>query len=86
MPLKQPLKPGVEKEKMEMFLDAYDKYSEAIYLHCFFRVFSRERAEELEQETFMKTWQYLLDGKEIKTIRPWGYRGSNKIIVVGWGN
>ncbi|OGF83002.1 hypothetical protein A3B18_02260 [Candidatus Giovannonibacteria bacterium RIFCSPLOWO2_01_FULL_46_13] len=71
----------IKEQNVSTFLDAYNKYSSAIYLHCFFRVFSKERAEELEQETFMKTWQYLLDGKEIKTIRPFLYRVAYNLIV-----
>lgn len=45
----------------QKFLAAYDAYADAIYRHCYFRVFIRGRAEELMQETFMKTWEYLAD-------------------------
>jgi RNA polymerase sigma-70 factor (ECF subfamily) len=63
------------------FLAAYDSYSEAIYRHCFFRVFSPQRAEELVQETYLKTWQYLADGKSVENIRAFLYRVANNLII-----
>jgi RNA polymerase sigma factor (sigma-70 family) len=63
------------------FLAAYDSYAEAIYRHCFFRVFSAQRAEELTQETFLKTWEYLGDGKEIQNIRAFLYRVASNLII-----
>ena len=65
----------------DTFLTAYDKYADAIYRHCFFRVFSKEKAEELTQETFMRTWQYLEDGKEVLNLRAFLYRVANNLII-----
>lgn len=65
----------------QMFLEAYDAYADAIYRHCYFRVFSRARAEELAQETFLKTWQYISDGKEVKNIRAFLYQVANNLII-----
>jgi len=62
-------------------LEAYDSYSEALYRHCFFRVFSRARAEELVQETYLRTWKYLREGKEIENIRAFLYRIANNLII-----
>jgi len=63
------------------FLDAYQKYAEAIYRHCFFRVYSKSRAEELMQEAFMKTWQYLRDGAQVDNLRAFLYRVANNLII-----
>lgn len=63
------------------FLEAYDSYSDAIYRHCFFRVFSSQRAEELVQETFLKTWEYLSDGKSVENIRAFLYRVANNLVI-----
>lgn len=69
-------------DKKNEFMQAYEHYADAIYRHCFFRVFSKERAEELMQETFMKTWQYLSnEEKEIKNIRPFLYRVATNLII-----
>ena len=63
------------------FLEAYDLYSEPLYRHCFFRVFSKARAEELVSETFVKAWQYAQTGKEIKNIRAFLYKIANNLII-----
>lgn len=64
-----------------LFLDAYEAHADAIYRHCFFRVYSRTRAEELVQETFMRAWKYLQDGKVIDNIRAFLYRVAGNLII-----
>lgn len=63
------------------FFDAYDRYADAIYRHCFFRVYSKERAEELVQETFLRTWEYLESGKEVENIRAFLYRVAGNLVI-----
>lgn len=70
-----------ETDKRTMFLDAYERYAEAIFRHCFFRVWSREKAEDIMQDTFLKIWQYLDAGKEIENIRPFLYRVATNLII-----
>ena len=65
----------------EQFLKAYDDYADAIFRHCYFRVFSRERARELMQETFTRTWEYAIKGKAIENIRAFLYRVANNLII-----
>jgi RNA polymerase sigma-70 factor (ECF subfamily) len=65
----------------KQFLEAYDSYGDAIYRHCFYRVFSKPLAEELTQETFMKTWTYLEGGKEVENLRAFLYRVANNLII-----
>lgn len=69
------------KDPAELFRVAYDNYADAIYRHCFFRVFRRERAEELMQEAFMKTWQYISTGHQVDNIRAFLYRVANNLII-----
>ncbi len=42
----------------EEFLAAYDQYADAIFRHCYFRVFDRERGKDLMQEVFMRAFLY----------------------------
>ncbi|MCL5666246.1 MAG: RNA polymerase sigma factor [Patescibacteria group bacterium] len=69
------------EEIQQQFLSAYDNYHEAIYRHCFFRVYSKTRAEELVQETFMRVWQYLMQDKKVENIRAFLYRVANNLII-----
>ncbi len=71
-----------DNESIEkLFLESYDMYSDAIYRHCLFRVYTPERAEELMQETFMKTWIYLTKGNEVENIRAFLYRVANNLVI-----
>jgi RNA polymerase sigma-70 factor (ECF subfamily) len=69
------------QEIQQQFLQAYDNYSEAIYRHCFFRVYNKTRAEELVQETYMRVWQYLMQGKKVENLRAFLYRVANNLII-----
>lgn len=52
---------------------AYDAHADAIFRFCAFMLPDRERALEIMQETYTKTWEYMEAGKEIREIRPFLY-------------
>lgn len=68
-------------QKTEQFIDAYNDYAEAIFRHCYFRVFDRELAHDFMQETFTRTWKYILGGTEVQNIRAFLYRVANNVII-----
>lgn len=65
----------------EEFIKAYEKYSDAIFRYCYFRVYDRERAKDLVQETFMKTWDYIARGNDIENIRAFLYRVARNMVI-----
>jgi RNA polymerase sigma-70 factor, ECF subfamily len=66
----------------EEFAQAYDDYSDAIFRYCYFRVYNRERALELAQETFMKAWDNMTKtGKEIENLRAFLYKIAKNLII-----
>ena len=69
------------KSLEKRFLEAYEAHSDALFRHCYFRVYSRERARDLTQETFTKTWDYLLQGKEIENLRAFLYQVATNLII-----
>ncbi|MFA5954087.1 MAG: RNA polymerase sigma factor [Patescibacteria group bacterium] len=71
------------KETLERrFTDAYELYNDAIFRFCYFRVFNRERAKELTQEAFLKTWHYQTEqGKTIDNLRAFLYRTARNLII-----
>jgi RNA polymerase sigma-70 factor, ECF subfamily len=71
------MKHGQKKE----FLNAYDRYADALYRHAYFRVFSESRAEELMQESFLRAWRYMSDGEKVENLRAFLYRTLNNLIV-----
>lgn len=71
------MKPHLETQ----FIGWYDAYADALFRHCLFRVFDRERARELMQETFTRAWEYACAGHEIQQPRALLYRIANNAII-----
>lgn len=65
----------------KIFLHAYDTYSDAIFRHCLYRLYNREHALELTQETFTRYAEYLHQGKDVEYIQSFLYRTANNLIV-----
>jgi len=76
-----PLSPERQLQVEQLFEKAYTDYSNAIFRHCYFRVFDRERGKDLMQETFMRTWTYLCDDKTVDNMRAFLYRIANNLII-----
>lgn len=70
-------RPMSEKE----LIDAYDRYADAIFRHCFFRVFNREKAKDMVQDVFIKTWEYTSRGGEVQNIRAFLYKVATNLII-----
>ncbi len=63
------------------FAEAYEEYADAIFRHCAYRCFDRERAKELMQETFIKAWDYLVAGNDIDNVQAFLYRTANNLLI-----
>lgn len=62
------------------FLKVYDSCASKIYRHVYLRVNSKETAEDIVSNVFLKTWEYGKDNK-IKNFRPFLYKIANNLIV-----
>ncbi len=71
------MKQPIEKK----FLAAYDAHADAIFRHCMIRVYSKDKAEDLVQETFVRVWRYLEKGEEVENIRAFLYKVANNLII-----
>ena len=70
------MKPGSLKEKIAVaklnlkdasaFEEIYNSYIDKIYRFIYFKVETKQEAEDLTSQTFLKIWQYAIEGK-IKT-------------------
>ena len=59
----------------------YDRYVERIYRFIFFKVGSKADAEDITSETFLKTWQYIKEGKPIKNLNAFLYAVARNLVV-----
>lgn len=75
------MRTGNPREIESVFRRAYDDHADAIFRHCFFRVFDRELAKELTQDTFMRTWDYLVKKGAIENIRAFLYKTATNIVI-----
>lgn len=70
-----------QKHTEEIFLKLYDDFAEPLFRHCYFRVSSRELAEDLTQETFMRVWNYLAAGNIVDNPKALLYRIAGNLII-----
>ena len=72
----------VKKKDPEAFALIYDSYVTPIYRFIYFKVASRQDAEDLTSEVFLKIWQYLIDSEEeIENLRALIYKFARNLVV-----
>lgn len=70
-----------EDSQKKRFIESYDEYADAIFRYCYYRVFDRERAREIMQESFTRTWEYISSGKEVENVRAFLYKVAHNLCV-----
>ena len=71
----------INKHMKDMFLKAYSDYADAIFRYCLMRIGDREKAVDLVQETFMKTWIYMQKDITILNIRAFLYKTAGNLVI-----
>lgn len=65
----------------QAFAHLYDTYVEAIYRFIYVKLSSKEQAEEYTSETFLRLWQALQRGEEVRHVRGMLYRIARNLII-----
>lgn len=65
----------------QQLTEAYREHSDAIFRYCLFKISDREKALDFVQETYARTWQYLLNGNQIDNIKTFLYTTARHIII-----
>lgn len=63
------------------FLESFDEYNDAIFRFCVAKTSNRELAEDLTQETFMRYWQSLRDGREMSNTKSFLYTVARNLVI-----
>lgn len=63
------------------FLETYDAYGSDIYRFCLLKVSSKEVAEDIAQEVFMRFWQSLREGTEFRNPRALLYTIARNLVI-----
>lgn len=69
------------KDLEEKFLKDYETYNDAIFRHLLFKGDNRELAKDLTQDTFIKTWKYLCEGKQVDNMKAFLYRVAGNLLI-----
>ncbi len=60
---------------------AHCTFERALKTHAFFKLRDRSLGEDLVQDTFMKTWSYLMKGGKIDMMKAFLYHVLNNLII-----
>ncbi len=70
-----------QAQQQNLFTIAHTNYERELKKYSFFKVHNYELAEDLVQDTFMKTWNYLSKGGKIDTMKSFLYHVLNCLII-----
>ncbi|TSC91418.1 MAG: RNA polymerase sigma-70 factor, ECF subfamily [Parcubacteria group bacterium Licking1014_17] len=65
----------------QSFIAVYDEYAQRIFKYCYFRVNSKEDAEDLASLVFTRVWDYISAGNKIDSIRAFLYQVAHNLII-----
>lgn len=63
------------------FTSCYDAESNNIFRYCLVRVSDREQALDITQETFIRLWKTLAQGKELENHRAFLFTVAQRLII-----
>ena len=63
------------------FIRAYDELADDIFRFCAFRLYDRERARDVMQDTFTRTWVYIGAGNEIDNLKAFLYKTARNLCT-----
>lgn len=65
----------------DMFATAHHDFAKGLNAHASFKVRDPETGEDLVQETFLKTWNYLKRGGKVVVMKAFLYHVLNNLII-----
>lgn len=70
-----------ETKRQTVLTLAHRDYAQELNSYSFFKVHNRATSEDLVQDTFIKTWSYLVRGGKIELMRAFLYHILNHLII-----
>jgi RNA polymerase sigma-70 factor (ECF subfamily) len=68
-------------EHEKMLTGAHREYEKGLNTYAFFKTHDHEIGTDLVQDTFLKTWMYLVKGGKIEVMKAFLYHVLNNLIV-----
>lgn len=73
--------PGQKKEGRKALAAAYHDHGRGMNLYTLRKVSNHAVGQDLVQDTFIKTWSYLVRGGKIDLMKPFLYHILNQLII-----
>jgi len=73
--------PKQDSQRQKLLTGAHHDYGKGLRLYAFFKVRDHATSEDLVQDTFIKTWGYLVKGGEVVVMKAFLYHILNNLIV-----
>jgi RNA polymerase sigma-70 factor (ECF subfamily) len=72
----------INQGDQSIFLEMYNFYAPKLFRHIYYRINAREAAEDMAQQVFCKTWQYIMDpAHKIDNLNAFLYKLAHNLIV-----
>ena len=71
---------AVPKDISGQFMNAYEKWAESLFRYAYFRVNSRELAQDIVSQAFLNTWKYVQRGETVHQWRLFLFRTTRNLI------
>ena len=65
----------------KQFIVAFEKHSDELFRHAAMRLSDRERAVELTQEAYLRAWNYIHKGGEVREMRAFLFKTLRNLII-----
>lgn len=69
------------KKQQDILTLAHHDYEKKLDVYAFFKVHDKTISKDLVQDTFIRTWEYLVKGGKIELMRAFLYHVLNNLIV-----
>ncbi len=70
-----------ETKQQDIMSAAHFDFQKGLNSHAFFKINNKTISEELVQDTFLKTWKYLVKGGKILLMKAFLYHILNNLII-----
>ncbi len=70
-----------QTEQRAIMTSAHNDHHKSLNSHAFFKLHNHELGQDLVQDTFLKTWKYLVKGGKIDVMKSFLYHVLNNLIV-----
>ena len=70
-----------DKKRQVILSNAHDEYSKGLVVHALFKLHNQVLSTDLVQDTYIKTWNYLVRGGKIEAMKAFLYHTLNNLII-----